>query len=33
VAAALRAVDPDELSPRAALDLIAELRRKLTRPT
>jgi DNA mismatch repair protein MutS len=32
VAAALRAVDPDELSPRAALDLVAALRKKLTLP-
>jgi len=32
VAAALRAVDPDELSPRAALDLVVELRKKLTSP-
>jgi len=30
VIAALRAVDPDQLSPRAALDLVAELTRKLT---
>jgi DNA mismatch repair protein MutS len=30
VIAALRAVDPDGLSPRAALDLVAELARKLT---
>ncbi len=30
VAATLRAVDPDELSPRAALDLVAELKKKLT---
>ncbi len=30
VAATLRAVDPDELSPRAALDLVVELRKKLT---
>jgi len=33
VAAALRAVDPDELSPRAALDLVAYLRKKLTEAT
>jgi DNA mismatch repair protein MutS len=32
VLAALRAVDPDDLSPRAALDLVAELRKKLTSP-
>jgi hypothetical protein len=32
VVAALRAVDPDDLSPRAALDLVAELRKKLTLP-
>jgi DNA mismatch repair protein MutS len=32
VAATLRAVDPDELSPRAALDLVVELRKKLTPP-
>jgi DNA mismatch repair protein MutS len=32
VLAALRAVDPDGLSPRAALDLVAELARKLTPP-
>jgi DNA mismatch repair protein MutS len=30
VAAALLAVDPDDLSPRAALDLVADLRKKLT---
>lgn len=30
VLAALRHIDPDELTPRAALDLVAELRRKLT---
>jgi len=30
VVAALRGVDPDELSPRAALDLLATLRKKLT---
>jgi DNA mismatch repair protein MutS len=33
VIAALRAVDPDELSPRAALDLLTELTKKLTPPT
>jgi DNA mismatch repair protein MutS len=32
VATTLRAVDPDELSPRAALDLITELTKKLTTP-
>jgi hypothetical protein len=32
ILAALRAVDPDDLSPRAALDLVAELRKKLTFP-
>jgi DNA mismatch repair protein MutS len=30
VARLIRAVDPDELSPRAALDFVAELRKKLT---
>ena len=30
VATVLREVDPDELSPRAALDLVGELRKKLT---
>jgi hypothetical protein len=30
VVALLKAVDPDELSPRAAHDLIAELAKKLT---
>ena len=30
ILAILRRTDPDELSPRAALDLVAELRRKLT---
>jgi DNA mismatch repair protein MutS len=33
VAEALKRVDPDELSPRAAWDLMAELRKKLTIPT
>jgi DNA mismatch repair protein MutS len=33
VVAALRAIDPDELSPRAALDLVAELAKKLTAPS
>ena len=32
VVAALRSVDPDDLSPRAALDLLAALRKKLTPP-
>jgi DNA mismatch repair protein MutS len=32
VLAALRGLDPDELSPRAALDLVAALARKLTPP-
>jgi len=30
IAATLRAVDPDDLSPRAALDLVATLTKKLT---
>jgi DNA mismatch repair protein MutS len=33
IAEALRRVDPDELSPRAAWDLLAELRKKLTIPS
>jgi DNA mismatch repair protein MutS len=33
VAEALRRIDPDELSPRAAWDLLAELRKKLTIPS
>jgi DNA mismatch repair protein MutS len=33
VAEALRGVDPDDLSPRAAWDLVAELRKKLTIPS
>ncbi|HSZ81331.1 MAG TPA: DNA mismatch repair protein MutS [Polyangia bacterium] len=33
VLAELRAVDPDELSPRAALDLVARLTKKLTPPS
>ncbi|HXU82120.1 MAG TPA: hypothetical protein VN914_12030, partial [Polyangia bacterium] len=33
VAEALKRVDPDELSPRAAWDLVAELRKKLTIPS
>ncbi|HEX3698767.1 MAG TPA: DNA mismatch repair protein MutS [Polyangia bacterium] len=33
VLAALRAVDPDDLTPRAALDLIAAWRKKLTTPS
>jgi DNA mismatch repair protein MutS len=33
VIAALRAVDPDGLSPRQALDLVADLKKKLTPPT
>jgi hypothetical protein len=33
VLARLREVDPDELSPRAAHDLLAELAKKLTTPT
>jgi DNA mismatch repair protein MutS len=32
VAEALKRVDPDDLSPRAAWDLVAELRKKLTIP-
>jgi hypothetical protein len=32
VAATLRATDPDELSPRAAHDLVAALVKKLTHP-
>jgi DNA mismatch repair protein MutS len=32
VLAMLRRTDPDDLSPRAALDLVTELRRKLTDP-
>jgi DNA mismatch repair protein MutS len=33
VVARLKAVDPDDLSPRAAHDLLAELAKKLTQPT
>ena len=33
VLAELRAVDPDDLSPRAALDLVARLTKKLTPPS
>jgi DNA mismatch repair protein MutS len=33
IAETLRAVDPDELSPRAALDLVARLKKKLTPPS
>jgi DNA mismatch repair ATPase MutS len=33
IVAALREVDPDDLSPRAALDLVATLRKKLTPPS
>jgi DNA mismatch repair protein MutS len=33
IAETLRRTDPDELSPRAAWDLVAELRKKLTTPT
>jgi DNA mismatch repair protein MutS len=33
VAEALKRVDPDDLSPRAAWDLVAELRKKLTIPS
>ena len=30
ILAALRRIEPDDMSPRAAWDLLAELRRKLT---
>ena len=33
VIGALRAIDPDELSPRAAHELVAELAKKLTHPS